>query len=224
MHNPTLEFIWRSWKTRFALATLDGGCQHCRQHADTWLCQDCQVRWVDPVLVHTWPMLDTRVYSLHPLAGQPKRRLYGAKFYHGDPWWPTALLAEGLTVLLTKKDQPVTLLTLPGRKKTHWMEQLADALAMDAGYIHQPLTWRRPTQPQHTRVTPMDRWINVENALMLPEQPNGRAFLLDDVTTTGASLYYAAQAVRQTGYNKPLIGLTLCYVPDPKLPSISTTP
>jgi hypothetical protein len=82
------------WQTRLYLACLTPTCQHCRQHAAAWLCTNCAQQWANPILTHHWPVLNTQVFSLHPLAGLVKKRLYGAKFYRNamHKTWCTALL------------------------------------------------------------------------------------------------------------------------------------
>ena len=218
----TIRLTVQQWKTRWALATLDAVCQQCRQHPARWLCDTCREQWVNPVLVHHWPALNASVYSLHPLSGKPKSRLYGAKFYGRSPWWCTALMAEGVQVL--QPELPQTVLTLPGRGRTHWMTRLADSLAVEGHYHHQILAWAKSTLPQHTRTKAQDRWRNTQNAWLLSHPPEGPLLLLDDITTTGASLYHATQAIRKSGFIGPIKALTLCFVPkkanDEKDPSL----
>jgi predicted amidophosphoribosyltransferase len=206
-----IKACFQPWRTRLALATLDAVCQHCRQQPARWLCDTCRAQWVNPVLVHHWPNLNASVYSLHPLTGKAKSRLYGAKFYQRSPWWCTALLAEGVQLL--HPDDPLTVLTLPGRQRTHWMTRLADSLAMEGHYYHQVLHWARATLPQHSLTGVPHRWQNVTNAWTLPQRPDGPILLIDDITTTGASLFHAIKAIRATGYSSHIQALTLCYVP-----------
>jgi predicted amidophosphoribosyltransferase len=207
-------------KTRLALALMDAVCQHCRQASAGWLCERCATTWATPQPVHDWLDINTRVYSLNRLEGLPKRKLYGAKFYDNTAqyWWCVGVMATGMQSISYKNVPVCTAVTIASHTagQHHWMDRAAMALQLDGltGAQHHRLYWTRPTQPQHTRPNPAERWQNVQNAFHL-SQPNltGPVILLDDVTTTGATLYHAALAIRQAGYEGPLTALTLCYVP-----------
>jgi predicted amidophosphoribosyltransferase len=221
---------WRHWlqrqQHRCDLAMRAPRCMHCFQQTASWLCPSCQAEWGKPQLVHVWPQLNTYIYGLQPLTGLIKHRLYGAKFYANTDhrWWCTALMASGIAQCLPPSPIPLTLVTLPGRAHAenkhahHWMHDLSSYLSLDTGHSTLTLAWQRTTQPQHTRPHATARWHNMEQALSVPQNqpmPTGRVCLLDDITTTGASLYNAAMALRQAGYTKPIVGLTLGFVPDP---------
>jgi hypothetical protein len=101
-------------------------------------------------------------------------------------------------------------------------------LAVDGHHTHITLGWQRHTEPQHQQPDSAARWQNLANALTWPKQqalPTHTVCIIDDITTTGASLYYACQVLRRTGYTRPITALSLAYVPDPAIhhPDAPTT-
>jgi predicted amidophosphoribosyltransferase len=113
----------------------------------------------------------------------------------------------------------------PGTKR-HWLQGVVRAMAMDGHYPLVWLDWQRSVETQHHQLSAQARWQNMQQAFVWLRKvwPHEKQVdhtttgivVIDDITTTGATLFAAAQAIRTAGYTGPLTMLTLCYVPNPR--------
>jgi predicted amidophosphoribosyltransferase len=214
------------WFGRLRLATADTVCFSCRKIRAAWLCGTCEQQWVKPQIVMQWDALHAIIFSLQPLAGSLKKALYGAKFYQNrQAHWRCAGMLAMAMYRLQQAHAPAmrwAVTTIPPHEhhSRHWMQDIQQLIRLDAQLLPSPcLFWVRPTLRQHNLISPEDRWLNMAESLRCEAPPvwPEAVLLLDDITTTGASLHAACRAIRAAGFKGVLRGLTLCFVPKPGL-------
>ncbi len=165
-----------------------------------------------------------------------KKWLYPYKFEHqthykgplADLWiqyWQS-LLEKQPTLI----KPPVYVVPIPPRQnnphhRPH-LGPLAKTFAAMFGYPYVPhgLDWQRETEAQHTLAHKRQRWQNMAGSLATgypagfkQDEFSPTILLLDDIKTTGATLFEATQAFQrnqrfqETGGK--CVGLTLCHLP-----------
>jgi len=216
---------------KIRIAARNNGCLYCgKPLPEPAFCPACHeklgLRENFPLSV----MGEDRLYAATLFNPAAKSLLYGYKFYHNTGKRPV------LTELLCAYWQTVSP-TLPGHLSAHTLvlsipahtgkvsvvEPIARPFAVRFGYrfSNRVLRWQRDIQPQHTLVARRKRVDNVKGALhaeahALPfsaSDPPAHILIVDDLTTTGATLREATRALREAGVACPISGLAITHVP-----------
>ncbi len=207
---------------KFKIAIQDPECLFC--HADLTgsqpFCQHCTNRLG---LREAHPILRVGLFQSHAATlFNPafKRLLYQYKFHHKTQHTDT------LVALLTQywQQQPVLPEVLVTSIPAHPQRQdtvapIAMKFARYFGYPYQAglLEWCRKVEPQHTLFGKRKRYENLLGSLQVNSDgvAGGKTILIvDDLTTTGATLYEANQALHRSRLSvDKTFGLALSYVP-----------
>lgn len=162
-----------------------------------------------------------------------KQLVYGYKFFNKQE--NQRLLTQLLVRYWTERGMDLydpastwVVFVPPHGKRHPHMAAIARRFADVFGYHYEPtiLKWRHETQAQRTLTGRRQRYNNVRDCMVVREPVNltiekrpDNVIILDDITTTGATLYEATQAFYRTGwfedamdYNQ-VIGLTITSVP-----------
>lgn len=216
-------------------ALRNPGCRACHRPDDlgegTLFCPNCQgkfdFRAPQPLLQQG----DYRLYAATLFSPRIKRLLYGYKFYdkkhHAD--LITDILIHywhSLSAEPTKDQTNLPLVVLPIPARAHRVSHLTPiakrfAHRLPHGHFLPLLEWTRDTQPQHTLTQKFNRFENVRQSMQVCEKslkklPPGpkRLIIIDDLTTTGATMHEAARSLAAvTGETLPVTGLAVCHIP-----------
>lgn len=150
-----------------------------------------------------------RAYAATIFTPALKRRLYGYKFYRRHEHLPVMtelLIHYWKEVLLhaTEACHPEHTLVIP--IPAHWgaesrVEAFAKGFARHFEYDYQPqiLQWCREVQPQHSIADKRARFQNIAQSLRVSQSSCLHGYrhllLIDDLTTTGATLREAVRAL-----------------------------
>ena len=161
------------------------------------------------------------------LNGRVKKLVYGYKFYQREQDAP--LLADLLihywaqgSLLQGVHPESVAVIPIPAHegKRPH-LQPIARRFARHFGYETRPefISWQRATSPQHRLENRHLRRLNVAGSMRatlpadLPQGHPQTVILLDDLTTTGATLDEAVRAMREALPHTGIITLALAQVP-----------
>lgn len=183
-----------------------------------------------------------RPFKLHAaciMTPELKQRLYPFKFYNRHQHLP-ALTALWLNYFeqwqaqqpdnsVWQNPEHIAITTIPSRYAKYsqgHISPLLKQLALYTGATPLPhlFSWNRETKAQHTVTKRAHRLNNLRNSLMI--EPQNEALLkqtnalivMDDITTTGATLHATHSALehyftQHPNTRIPVINLALCYVP-----------
>lgn len=173
----------------------------------TWWCDSCAARVVvDPVL-RELPGTDLVVAAAVPYEDPARRAILAHKNRqvtalrrHLAAWLLAALRAHPAS------GPGVVLVAVPPSRRgrlARGRDPLGDVVraAVAAGGalgVDRPLRWRRQPRPQKG-LDRAARAANVRGGLVAVRPPAGPVLLVDDVTTTGATLAEAERALRRAG-------------------------
>ncbi|HEY9745292.1 MAG TPA: hypothetical protein V6C99_03640 [Oculatellaceae cyanobacterium] len=189
-------------------------CLHCEARLPENTLQFCS-RCQDVLgLRHPKPVVDLPTFVCHAATHfnpEVKKLLYGHKFYgqEGLEAQLAGLLIqywEGLSRQARQAIHPENVLVLtipPHRMGESRVEDFARRFARHFGYDFRPgmLLWQRRVEPQHTLNDKRARFANIADSLQVHKRGlRGHEVIVvvDDITTTGATLYEATRALRQS--------------------------
>jgi predicted amidophosphoribosyltransferase len=232
-------FMLSALLAKLADALRPSGCAYCLQpwnscnNADLLaLCPECKGRF--GLREGHWPTSRNAHVAIHAATlfnGRVKQLLYGYKFYRRrDNVRPLAALltsywsqAVALKEVADAEPMTVAVLTIPARQgHPDRLASLGQAFRNAFGYHAEAgqLLWQRETQPQHTLQCRRERLSNLRGSLLYEPAPlkadaSGPTMILilDDLTTTGATLTEAALAIRHGGFQGQIVGLAVCSIP-----------
>jgi predicted amidophosphoribosyltransferase len=182
-------------------------CDQKLQRTDRHFCQSCEdalgLRQPQAILDTPSLVCHSAVY-FNPTV---KKLLYGYKFYGQESREPqlAALLIdywERVQSQLRLHPESVLVVPIPahhyGKSR---VEGFARRFARHFGYDFRPeaLAWQRRVKPQHTLTEKQARFANIANGLQARKRSlrGYRAIIvIDDLTTTGATLHEASRALR----------------------------
>lgn len=168
------------------------------------------------------PLLIAGKFELHAATlfnPMLKHRLYGYKFYGKQQH--AEMLADLMALYAEKSglQKNLILTTVPAHEqRPEHLAPVAQILAERLQAPYQPglLQWTRSVTPQHTIHSKRKRLENLQGSLeatRLTARAQGKTILLiDDLTTTGATLLEASRALHRAGLTD-VKGLALTYVP-----------
>ncbi len=208
-------------------------CSYCQfqKTAGTLVCEDCEAKLG---LRDTLPMGQKGAFELYAATlfnPRIKRLLYPYKFYNRHEYAET--LSDILIDYWRRVDHPemnarnTLVVPVPSRWNNNHLEAVARRFASDFGFSFSAelLRWERDTMPQHKLTGKRRRWQNVEGSMGVDGESwekrlNPKAagptmvLVIDDMTTTGATLYEARQAFeRFPAFDGKVVTLALSHVP-----------
>lgn len=206
---------------------LPAECLLCQEpigagQGDPLVCALCRSRWerlpepccercgqprllpeVDCRLCAGWPPVPGRVRSAVWLDGGARDAVHQAKY---EGWWRVTEAMARVMTGLTPLTGPLFLVPVPlgaRRLRERGYNQsacLALALGRLLGLpVRDDVLARTRETPTQTSLPPEARLANVTGAFRAGALPDGRAVLVDDVCTTGATLVAAATALSRAG-------------------------
>lgn len=183
-------------------------CISCKELGST-LCLECKKEWNPSVYRQRFSQHpELWVYSAISYSEVPSRVLLAAKESHIKA--ADLLVADAIEYALAewlKVDWADTLIPIPSRKSAarkrgrQFIEEIAQSVAANSGLaIASPLQHSRLVRDQ-SGLGSQQRRNNLSGALVVSGSHNGlgRAILVDDLVTTGATLDEAARALRYAG-------------------------
>ncbi len=187
-------------------------CLHCEQKAVANGLQFC--RQCDDVLGLRTPVavIDTPHFLCHAatsLNPAVKKLLYGYKFHnqfvHGSRLSGLLIQYWNSLPLPIRSAHPETVLVVPvppHADKISRIDAMASRFARHFGFDYRPdaLSWTRSIEPQHTILDKRQRYTNIAGGLSVnPDVLAGheKIIIVDDLTTTGATLHEANRAIRE---------------------------
>ncbi len=204
-------------------------CAHCSQpdiSGSVLFCAACQNKLG---LRQAKPLEYGPSYECHAAAyfnASTKRLLYGYKFYNRteSAGELSALLTQYWTALSNSDYQnvhPENVLVLsipPHTGSPDRVGAFARRFARHFGYDYQDdvLGWQREIAPQHSLHEKQARLNNIALSMQarpLPLPTYARVILIDDLTTTGATLREACRALWHAGVSLEIVGLAVAKVP-----------
>lgn len=204
-------------KVKFALQ--NHSCQSCGQKPGEGgtFCKRCReklkIRLPEPIL-------ETPLCAIHAATDfNPalKRILYGHKFYNRTEHVPqlSGILTDYWSSLPPcfgfSKVHPENVLVMPippHRGNVSLIDRFAGQFARHFGYDyrHDALTWTREVKAQHRIHDRRHRLDNIASSLHLKSgivAAYEKIIIVDDITTTGATLLEASRAFRSEAANRP---------------------
>lgn len=208
-------------------------CSYCQfqKTSGTLVCPDCENKLG---LRDTLPMGQRGGFELYAATlfnPRIKRLLYPYKFYNRQEYAET--LSDILIDYWRRVEHPemnarnTVVVPVPSRWKHNPLGPIARRFASDFGFSFNEnlLCWERDTLPQHKLTGKRRRWQNVEGSMGVDGMAwdkclnPGRSgptmvLVIDDMTTTGATLYEARQAFeRFPAFEGKVVTLALSHVP-----------
>lgn len=179
------------------------------------------------------------LYAACMFTQQMKTWLYQHKFYHRHEH--NVLMAELLASYWRQVLETGHLAQTGPNSPSHWLivpvpphprhapnshqgSHLSDimrplASSLGADFVEHGLCWRRTVTPQHTLVNRHQRRQNMQKALAVSPKlhyhlTEGAGILVvDDMITTGATMYAGLEALAAEARGHEIAGLSLCHVP-----------
>jgi predicted amidophosphoribosyltransferase len=171
------------------------------------ICSQCRRYW-HPHIYRSWshsaphfPIYSSVPYS--PIAGKVILAAKENGLSSADKLITSALL-HALRHCIVEQGAAV-LVPIPSRKSVarlrgrQFISDLSHQLSVESGLpVNENLRHIRSVRDQSS-LDAKSRFINIEGALISQKFFSGRAFLIDDLVTTGATLNEAARALREKG-------------------------
>lgn len=202
-------------------------CSHCRRGLG--------IRDAKPL----WKKANMTLYAATQWTPWAKSLVYGYKFYgrRNNLGRLSDLLASywGAVSTVLAPSGPVWVMSVPARTadRTHAVRLAKRFAQRTENTLWYPLlSWARPTVTHHKLMSRRERMKNIQGAFVLPSmvpdtQPPAAIVIIDDLTTTGATLQTAMAACREQlpfGEEVPIVGLalmSLTYRTDPADPAMA---
>jgi predicted amidophosphoribosyltransferase len=183
-------------------------CISCRQLGPS-LCRECKRSWSpQEIFTRTSRTPNLAVYSAITYSEIAARVILAAKESHIKS--ADILVADAIShslALWLKTEWIDTLIPIPSRKSAarkrgrQFIEEIARTVAGPIGIeVATPLQHSRLVRDQ-SGLGHEERWNNLKGALVVDgnQEGLGRALLVDDLVTTGATLNEAARALKYAG-------------------------
>lgn len=225
---------------RFKTVLQNQNCHYCHKalpanHTTTLaFCPNCVQQFN---MRETHPLVQTSQVSTYAATlfnPTLKRLIYGYKFYNHThhagvlsdilgTYWEQLLSNGPVDLKADHESGQIVVVPIPAHMdhRNH-LNPLAEKFASRFDYQLAPelLQWSRPVQPQHSISGKKRRLINVQGGLSVNYQDHPkpllkarRVLILDDIHTTGATLFEATQAFQRCPiYDGTITGLTLTYL------------
>lgn len=222
------------WGTRVVYPPTCGGCGLI----ETWMCSDCakELKRIDfarccsrcglpgvmrancPRCSAGWPSRFA-IRSVYHFEGPARRTLHRLKYLgeYARAEWAGEQMVLALDELDWQPDFIAEVPLWPARERQRGFnqsEKLAQVIADRAGTPHEAALLRvRDTRTQ-VGLNPAMRWTNVRDAFSVEADLRGKTvMIIDDVTTTGATLASCAAACKLAGASR-VVGLTFATAVD----------
>jgi predicted amidophosphoribosyltransferase len=171
------------------------------------ICSTCRRHW-HPHIYRTWSHSSPHfpIYSAVPYSPVAGKVIFAAKengLINADTLIASALI-HALGYCIKEQGQGF-LIPIPSRKAVarlrgrQFVADLSRKLSEETGLpIFENLRHTRVIRDQSS-LDAKNRFININGALIAVKHLNGKAFLIDDLVTTGATINEAARALREKG-------------------------
>jgi predicted amidophosphoribosyltransferase len=228
-------------KVKLALYTPACLCCGQRLNASHKFCRRCTEKYA---FRQPFPLMESPTCVIHAATRfnpAVKKLLYGYKFYNRTEqlpqltgllvqYWEAVLAVPGPSGNALRACHPENVLVLPippHADKAGLVDRFASRFARHFGYDyqHDVLHWMREVRPQHHIHEKTNRYRNIAQSLRLKSgviSGYEKILVLDDITTTGATLLEASRAYQDEigtesdcaiAGHPDLINLTITHVP-----------